>query len=296
MKILSITISIFITILTSCNNNNDSSKASDADSSNAAKEDTSSTLVDLSFETDIKKLLCQSWENKEDAEDATASGGGGSLEMPYRGYSFFADGSVTENPRDNIRVGKWKLNDAAKLIDIEFSKGKKAQYKIGAIGTMEMVLMNMADKKKTEYISDAKSEVNASDDPFYPTNNEWRIKPLKAENDSAIKLRTEQCILFYAKFLKDNVEHGDNTISFVGLPACFKWYSGGISVINKDKLEQKWINCFYNKEQALKAHAMLEKIISKKYKWDKEERIWVKQSAGVVMQMYEQLKSTSVAK
>jgi hypothetical protein len=55
-------------------------------------------------------------------------------------------------------------------------------------------------------------------------------------------------------------------------------------------VEAKWLNCFYNKEQALKAHAMLEKIISKKYKWKKEERNWVKQSADVVMQMYDRLK------
>ena len=45
-------------------------------------------LKDLGATTDIKTVLCQDWENKEDAEDA-ANSGGGSIEMPYRGFSFF---------------------------------------------------------------------------------------------------------------------------------------------------------------------------------------------------------------
>ena len=102
--------------------------------------------------------------------------------------------------------------------------------------------------------------------------------------------------MFYAKFLNDNAQRGDNTISFVGLPACFKWYRGGVSVVGKDKLEERWINCFYNKAQALKAHAMLENIISQKYNWNKAETNWVKQSADVMMQMYDKFKSTSASK
>ena len=216
--------------------------------------------------------------------------------MPYRGLSFFEDGSVTENPRGQMHFGKWRLDDATKVIDVKLDNGEKVKYKIGGIGAREMLLMNMADKKKTAYIADAKVQLVATDDPFYPLNNKWRIKPARAETDSAIKLRTQQCILFYAKFLNDNAQRGDNTISFVGLPACFKWYRGGVSVVGKDKLEERWINCFYNKAQALKAHAMLEDVISKKYNWNKAETNWVKQSADVMMQMYDKFKSTSASK
>ena len=285
---------LFIITISSCNNNNNNSTPGGADSADTEVDDTSTTtLEDISAATDIKKLLCQNWENKEDAEDANASGGG-SLEMPYRGFSFFTDGAVTQNPRDEIALGKWELNDLSKLIKIHYTSGKKAQYKIGAIGPKKMVLLNMADNKKAEYVADGKMQLAPGEDPFYPSNNAWRIKPARSENDSAIKFRTEQCVLFYARFLKDNGQRGGNSISFVGLPACFKWYRGGVSVVNKDKLEQEWIGCYYNKAQALKAHSMLEKIISKKYRWNKEETNWVKQSADVVMQMYAKLKLTSI--
>ena len=292
MKILLIAICLSI-VLNGCNNNASGKKVE----KEAVSEDepTTTTLVDLSAVTNIKELLCQNWENKEDAEDAIASGGRGSMEVPYRGFSFFKDGKVTVNPRDNISLGKWTLNDATKIIDIDLANGQTKKYKIGAIGAMQLLLVNMADKTKTEYISDAKSQLDPNDDPFYGDNNKWRIKPSKAETDSAIKLRVQQCILFYAKFMTDNVKRTDNRISFIGLPSCFKWYSGGISIMSKEKLEEKWINCFYNEAQAMKAHTMLDNIISKKYKWDKDERNWVSQSADVVRQLHDTLKVTSIA-
>ncbi|MEO6732163.1 MAG: hypothetical protein ABIN01_13180 [Ferruginibacter sp.] len=280
-------IAFFALAITGCDNK----KGTEKDDTKSATTDSAvSTLADLTAETDIKKIICQNWKNKEDAEDAELSGSGEGLEIPYRGLSFFEDATVVENPRDKMRFGKWSLNEADKTITIEFNKGGKVQYKIVAIGANQMILMTTAGNKKVEYRADAKMQKNPADDPFYISNNQWRIKPTHAESENEIKERTAQCVLFYAKFLEDNAGRGGNIISFVGLPTCFKWYRGGVSIIGKDKLEDKWLNCYYNKEQALKAHAMLDKIISKKYKWDKEETNWVKQSAGVVKQMHDTLR------
>lgn len=245
------------------------------------------TFVNLATTTDIEKLLCQNWENKEDAEDAAAVGG--SLEMPYRGFSFFSDGSFTENPRDDIRFGKWTLNNDAKMIDLEYKNGSKGHQKIGAVGPKQMVLLNMADKNKTAYRADGMAQEKMEDDPFYPPNNQWRIRPAKLESDSALKLRTKQAVSFYSKFLFYNAGRGGNIISFAGLPTCFKWYQGGLSIVNKKKLKDKWKKCFYNEEQAIKSQQLLENIISKKYKWNKEEPNWVRQTASVMRQINDTL-------
>ena len=287
MKILPVICFALTIFMSACNEN----ALQKEDKVQAPEEDTSAPIfADLSKVTDIKKLLCQDWENKEDAEDAAASGGGGSMEMPYRGLSLFEDGSVTESPRDRMRFGKWKFDAEKKLVDVEFNDPTNKHFKIGAIGPKQLILLNLADKTKTEYKADGLSQLSSTNDPFHHTNNQWRIKPSHAESDSAIKFRVKQVLDFYAKFLKDNAARGGNIISFVGLPTCFKWYKGGISITNKNKLESSWINCFYNKEDAIKGQQMLEKIISKKYKWNKEEYNWVKQSADVLQQMKDTLR------
>jgi hypothetical protein len=278
-----------VLILTGCNNGDTKEKGTV--STEKETEAVSAMLTDISKATDIKTLLSQNWEDKEDAQEAVLSGGSSSFEMPYRGFSFFTDNTLVQNPRDNIRFGNWTLDEPNKIIDIVYADGSKAQYKIAAIGVKSMVLVNNADKKRTEYQADGKVQKNVTDDPFYSTNNLWRKKPARAESDSAIKLRALQCVLFYSKFLDDNVARAGNTISFIGLPTCFKWYAGGITVTGKEKLEEKWVNCFYNKEQAFKAQVMLENIITKKYKWNKEEPNWVKMDADVIKQIYDTLQA-----
>jgi hypothetical protein len=266
------------------------------DTADASKENKAAeSLNEVKGSRDIKILLAQNWENKDDAQEAALSGGSGAFEMPYRGFSFFADGSVVQNPRDNIRLGSWTMdNGAKKVITITYTDGGKSQYTIESIGAKNMVLSSNADKKPIEYKADGKAQKNMADDPFYIANNKWRIKPKRPETNEAIKQRLQDCITFYTKFLNDNIARDAKVVSFMGFPTIFKWYNGGISVLPQNKVEQKWIDCFYNEAQAFKAQAMLEDIITKKYKWDKDETNWVKQDADVLKQIGDTLAITPI--
>jgi hypothetical protein len=286
MKYLFVIFSAFL--LTACNNSG-AKQAGDKDDAEKTENPETILLTDISNSKDMVTLLCQNWENKEDAQEAALSGGSSEFEMPYHGFSFFNDNTVVQNPRDAIRFGKWTFDAGSKVVTINYTEGGSAKYKIAAIGAMDMMLVNMADNKKAEYQADGKVQKNIANDPFYGANNLWRKKPAKPESDSALKNRLLQCVNFYNKFLNDNLGREGNTISFVGLPAIFKWYAGGISVTSKNKLEQKWMNCFYNTAQAHKAQQMLEDIITKKYKWDKQEPNWVRKDAKVLQQIYDTL-------
>jgi hypothetical protein len=180
------------------------------------------------------------------------------------------------------------MDEKSKLISIVFADGTKKACQLKAIGVKNLILKS-GKENAVKYVADGRKHKNISEDPFYPDNNKWRIKPSHAETDSAIKQRVIQCILFYNKFLQDNADRGMTAISFYGLPGCFKWYTGGITIISKDKVSQKWMDCFYNNDQAIKGQQLLENIISKKYKWNREQTNWVKQSADVLLQVADSL-------
>ena len=134
-----------------------------------------------------------------------------------------------------------------------------------SIGAKDLILSSTDEKKKIEYRADGKVQKILTDDPFYGSNNKWRIKPVKPETDEAVKQRLLACVQFYNKLLKDKVARGTTSPAvFTGLPPVFNWYNGSITVTGKEKLMDKWVDCFYNKEQAYKAQNMLENIISKK--------------------------------
>ncbi len=281
LKTLSLSTLLIVTLLIGCNNK----KTIEKDLEDAAR---SGSLVSLSSSNSMSQLLCQNWENKEDIDDKILAVGNSELQIPFRSYCFYGDGSLVINPRDNIKFAKWVLNEKTKQIHIVFEDGSKKDFHINAIGVKSLLLQT--DKNGIgKYVSDGRHHSNLSDDPFFAINNKWRIKPAFSEPDIDIKRRVTQAVIFYSKFLKDNADRGFKTISVYGLPTCFKWYSGGIGIVNKDKLSQGWINCFYNKNEAIKGQQILEKFISKKYKWDKSETQWIKQSADVLLQISDSL-------
>lgn len=279
---------LFIGVFYGCNNKKTNTTDDDKKS---ATDTTTDAMVHLSSANTLPQLLCQNWQNKEDTDDGILDNGSDDdgLQIPFRGYCFFEDGGIVQNPRDEIKLGKWTMDEKTKIINIVFDDGKKKTCVLKAIGVKNLLLQN-GNEAPVKFIADGKKYENPVDDPFYPANNRWRIKPLRSESDSAIRLRVIQCVVFYHKFLQDHVNRQMTVISFYGIPSCFTWYKGGISIINKDKIGPKWIGCFYNKEQAIKGQQMLEDVISKKYKWDAAEKNWVKQSADVLLQIADTLR------
>lgn len=246
---------------------------------------------DISSSKSIPALLCQNWEYKTDAEGvSTGMGDVIELDIPYRSFCFFKDYTVVVNPRNHISFGTWSYDDETKSLVIKYANNSTEKYLLNAIGPKSMILTKKGDEEKIKLIADAKTEDNLKDDPFYKENNLWRIKPSKPETEEQIKERLRQCVRFYKLFFDDNIKKEKQTISFQGLPGCFKWYTGGISIQKEENLDSKWISCFYNRQQAMQAHEIMENVIVKQYTWKRGERNWLKQTAPVLEQIIGNIK------
>jgi len=200
--------------------------------------------------------------------------------------------TFVKNPRNTFDYGNWIYDDAAKTITLNNSIDKaKDIYKIAKITADELTLVNVGVNSSTnlKFIAPGKRFKNADDEPYYLNNNRWRIKPKSKESDSAIHQRLKENLYFFILFYKSALIKDDKTVSFWGLPSCFKWYGGAIFIKKKDELKENWINCFYNQEQAMQAYKLADKLISQKYDWPKGERNWLKLNLAVVELMYKKI-------
>jgi hypothetical protein len=247
-------------------------------------------MVDLSESQDIKDLLAQGWEREDDMAELAGVEDDGGPKLAFRGLYLATDNNLTQNPRNEITFGKWSYNDAKKTITLNDKHGS-GTYKIRAIAPDELQLVGAEGDGDgvVKYTSFAMRTRLKEDDPFYIANNRWRIKPLKPETDEAIYKRLTECIRFFVLFYKDMVAKDAQTVSFYGLPCCLKFYGPGIFIQKKTELQSDWIQCFYNKDQAMKAYTMMDKVIGKKYTWPKGSMNWVKKNADVLEQMYDNI-------
>ena len=280
-------------LIFSCNNAGDKtgSKKDDRVIVNV-NEQNNKDLIYLDTAENIYNILCQDWVMADDAESLEGMTESSQMEIPYRSLCFSTNGTFFKNPRNSFDYGTWQYNDATKTITINNSieRGKDV-YKIAKIAYDEMTLVNTGIGSSTnlKFIGPGKRYKNASDEPYSLENNRWRIQPTSKESDSAIHQRLKENLYFFILFYKSALAKNDKTVSFWGLPSCFKWYGGAIFIKKKDELKDNWINCFYNKDQAMKAYALADKLLSQKYDWPKGERNWLKLNLAVVELMYKKI-------
>lgn len=264
----------------------------------ATGRDTAMKRLSVFRSNDIRDQLSQHWE-LEKAEHAS------SIELTldeqnvrvFPELNIFKDGQVLENPRSHFRIGTWEakvVNNQPMLI-LHFPDNEQKQYHIAEIQSSDLFLESKGKKAATLYLhlsSDALVHQNMLNDPFHPSNNQWRIAPAQAESDSAIKARVLQCIKFFALFYRDNIKRKKQEINFMGLPKIFQWYRRGIGLPDREDIHESWINCFYNKEQAIKGYETLRTlIVNYEFDWPKNAPNWIYETHSVLEQMYHKLDS-----
>jgi hypothetical protein len=157
--------------------------------------------------------------------------------------ALFPDHTFTENVRARLRMGKWKLNKQTRELALHFEDGRSKAYLIGDLAMKQMGLNWKRGTGMANIRVSATAIVHRlpGEDPFYPANNRWRLKPRTPEPDEQIRRRLKGFVHFFALFFRDNYLRRDSDISYVGLPCCFNWYNGGIGMQAKPEVDSRWV-------------------------------------------------------
>ena len=241
-----------IAFLLACNHKKSSTRVNEQQevvNTDSIETDTSSLISYKALKSaPLKEALSQTWK-LDDASPKywnTLLWDSAEDKRKYPELALFRDYSATENARCKIRFGKWKINKSRRELQLNFTDGSHETYFVKKILLQTLVLTKEMNGEEVEvtFLSDGLAQKQPADDPFYPSNNYWRIKPSKPESDEQILSRLKQCVHFYSLFFRDNHQRAATDISYTGLPVCFQWYNGGIGVPQELDLDKKWINCF----------------------------------------------------
>lgn len=242
------------------------------------------------------EILCQHWEvgNTEGATSAELMRDeNGDQIMP--GLDLFTDSSYVANPRGDISAGTWRIKQAGQEMTLVLTAAdkKETNWSINDLNSRSLRLITTDEAGRSLYLnlsSDGIIHKNRLNDPFHPVNNQWRIPPVKPENDSAIAVRAKQCLQFYALFYRDNILRQKDKINYAGLPVIFEWYRRGIGMPDWDDIHDSWVHCFYDKDQARKGYDVLRKVIvDYEFIWPKGVPDWRMETENVLEQMYHKM-------
>lgn len=230
------------------------------------RRDIDSSLIDLEAEApqDPDGLLCQGWEltdiNGESMRETIV--GIPKLSVLH----LFADGSYFQKFSDSCAMGKWTKN--AEILHLS-EEGNKHSYEIKIASLkpekMKALIRNGTGWTDVTFESDGIQHKLEQNDPYYPGNNRWRVKPVKEENDAQIKERMKNYLKFFTLFLQDSHKRNESVVNWRGIPTIVDFYGNGIGMCNRDEISNSWMHCFYNESQAMQGYELLEKTIQDNY-------------------------------
>ncbi|MFI5155367.1 MAG: hypothetical protein ACHQEM_04250 [Chitinophagales bacterium] len=288
-------------LLVSCDSGNLKSERNSSKESGVVDERNSNAPDALAFRNlqssarlSINEVISQHWELGEEGKvdwnyifkDSTES------EKFDPSLLLFNDFKLTVAPRGKIMLGKWSLNKSSRQLLLEFPEGIRVNLFIKRIAFTNMLLTveEAGRDMALEFVTDNLVHRNPHEDPFYPANCVWRIRPTGPESEDQIRSRVKNCIQFFALFFKDNADRRTHAISFDGLPNCFTWYNGGIAMQPEMTLDRKWIACFYSEEQAIKGYELIKTVLAKhQLKWPKNAAGWVPELQSILQQIHDQI-------
>ena len=172
--------------------------------------------------------------------------------------SFFEDDTYSEvDGNGEYHVGNYTLSKKDKSVSLVDSTEKRKPFtanfekKVNGKQTLGIVQGNSVLK----YVKESGPVKNFKNDPFYPKNNQWRLKPEQAETPDQLLSRLTGYIKHLALILKAAKDREQDIISFEFSQGPVKIYNGGIGIHPYDLVPEYWKSRFYNDTDALKAYS-----------------------------------------
>ena len=223
----------------------------------------------------------------------SATNAGGHPEL-----GLFPDHSTAINTPCGFRIGKWQLNKDTRELLLHWDLPGTGSQKDDRLRETKYIIRQIAMKQlelewngehgpvNVRLSAEALVHKRPAEDPFYPANNQWRVRSPGPETHEQIRMRIKNCVHFYALFFQDNHQRQEEEISFTRLPSCFIWYNGGIGMQPRATLDKSWIDCFYSPDQAMTGYELIETELGKhQLKWPEHPTSWVKQTGEVLEQL-----------
>jgi len=186
--------------------------------------------------------------------------------------SFFEDGRYSEiKGEDGFNAGYWKISAKKSTIELKDTSNlvKSIPFKFDNSGTGKqmLVLTGKVQGLELKLVKESGPMKEFVTDPFYPANNQWRLKPKAPESDLEITNRVANYIKHLALILDAAKKRKQEVVSFEFSQGPVRIYNGGIGIIPYEMVPQTWKNAFYDEADASAGYVKYENYLrSNSYK------------------------------
>lgn len=206
---------------------------------------------------------------------------------------FYPDSSYTKIKDTNVSHGKWSY---VKNDKIKFGNSfLKVDNEDTSLDIVANVLNNNSNVDQKLALNMAPMLEDFRLEPFHKRNNQWRVKPSNKESNVRIKERLSNYIMHVAYILNAAHVKNDESVSFANSKGIVKIFRGGIGIVKEDKIKEKWLNSFYDKEDAMIAYNIYKSCLDRSgVRRTKSTGDWVKDDYLLLLEINSKIKNMNI--
>ncbi len=214
----------------------------------------------------------------------------GSLEVGSI-LSFFKDSSFTKaEGNGDFALGSWRRSKEENEIALTIRRGEKKQIRVtveppsGEHRSVALVIRR--DSFIYKYIQTAAPLPDYKNDPFYTTNNRWRLTPKEEEDSTHVRERLANYFKHLALLLKAAKDRQQTVVTFQFSQGPVKIYNGGIGILPYSKVKRCWKNGFFNDDAAAYAYWLYGNYLSEAHPMGTGTGDWIEDDYRILVSLY----------
>ena len=188
-----------------------------------------------------------------------------------------------------FKSGNWKLSDSKLLSFTDFGKIQdpiKIRYERNGMSKQKLIITDENKNIIKTFIKESDPLNDFTDDPFFPTNNLWRIKPEKSENSAQLSKRLGNYFKHFALILKSSKERKQDVVYFEFSKGPIKIYSGAIGIYPYSIVPESWKNTFFDEQEASTAYQKYQKYLATNSYKGAGIGDWVEDDYNILLSIY----------
>jgi len=203
--------------------------------------------------------------------------------------SFFKDETFTMvNGAGTYTWGKWhSINNGRGLALMHDNKSDTVAINLSTENKKQT--LRIADKDSLSiltYVQYAYPMKDFQEDPFYSSNNQWRLKPAKLETSAQLHERLANYFRHLAYILNAAKERKQEVVSFEYSQGPVKIYNGGIGIHPHEIIPPSWTHSYYDDAQAMWAYTMYEAYLSNSQYKGGGTGNWIEDDYNILLSIY----------
>ncbi|MEO6455916.1 MAG: DUF5004 domain-containing protein [Ginsengibacter sp.] len=204
--------------------------------------------------------------------------------------SFYADGSYTLIKGNGFYAnGKWKADKNNTEIDLQNLEAKSENSKIKLElnpQNKQVLYITTQDNIISKYIKETEPLTIFQDDPFYVSNNQWRIRSDVPENKKELTARFCNYCKHVALILKAAKERKQDVVYFDFSLGPIQIYRNAIGVHPYNIVPKSWKDYFYDEAQASTAYLKYQNYLATSHYRGASSGNWIDDDYNILLGVY----------